>query len=187
MSTDDKQDYNIPKPEEWKKLMADIGKSNNGSPQYYLPHKSGWGKIFGDIEFASVDTEVDKAAAAAEADEKKHFARFQSPMAGILNKSAKVNIKPNQRYEIEFKVLTNSSTGFCAATVTFINEAGTSVGLPCSTGITLSGLAPEIFTPVTFVTHPTPEGAVKAQLALVVFGVEPNKVVEIEKVSMKKI
>lgn len=160
---------------------------DNGNPAYYLPNKTGWGKIFGNVDMHQDETEAEKMVSQAAAEEKELLARFQSPMAGILNRTLKSNIKPKQRYEVEFKISTNSRTGFFAATLTYTNESGTPVGLPSSTGVALSTLTPDSDAPISFVTLPAPDGAVKAQLAFVVFGVESNKTVALEKVSVKKI
>lgn len=181
------QEYSYPNPEEWKKMLAQTTQSNNGNPQYYLPNKNGWGRIFGDVEMDQTDPEVEKEVSKSATEEKKSLARFQSPMAGILHRSLKNKIKPAQRYEVEFKVSTNSRTGFFAATLTYTNESGTPIGLPSSTGIPLNTLVPGSDTPISFVTLPAPGDAVKAQLAFVVFGVESNKSVDLEKVSVKKI
>lgn len=182
MAKKGKPEYIIPNPRELQKMFA--GKSKDEMQEYRKPDKDGWGKLFGEIDIAS--TSIKATDIETEGSTKKYFARFLSSMSGI-KQTVKTEIKPDQRYEVEFKAATNSSTGFLAATVNFVNEAGIPVGRPYSTGIKLGTVEPDSYTPVSIVTGPAPKGAAKAQLTFVVFGAEMNKVVDIEKPSFKAI
>ncbi len=184
MSKKGQPEYNIPDAKEWQKMFAGIGKSKDSKREYYKPNKAGWSKIFGEVDIASSD--IEEAEVEGQSTEKKYFARFLSSMSGIMQ-IVKTEIKPEQRYEVGFKVATNSSAGFLAATVTFVNNARIPVGRPYSIGVKLGTLEPDSCTPVSFVTGPAPKGAVKAQLAFVVFGTETDKVVDIDKPSFKAI
>jgi len=183
MSKKAKTKYNMPKPEEWQKMFAGIGNPKKDK-EYYKPNKEGWGKIFGEVDISSAETKT--ANVEAEGKKKGGFARFHYPMSGIMQK-VKTEIKPNQRYEIGFKVSTDSSSGFLASTLTFLSDAGAPLGLPSSTGVKLNSLEPGSFCPVSFISGSAPEGAAKAQLAFVVFGIEQDKVVDIDDVSFKVI
>lgn len=182
MSKKKKPENNIPGPGEWQKMFAGMGKPKDS--KYYKPNKDGWSKIFGEVDLVSANIEADKVE--AEGTKKKYFTRFLTPMSGIMQ-TVNTEIKPEQRYEVGFKSATNSSAGFLAATVTFISDTGAPLGLPSSTGVKLATLQPDTYTPVSFVTGPAPRGAAKAQLTFVVFGVEQEKTVDLDKVSFKGI
>ncbi len=184
MSKKGKPDYNIPNPGELQKMFTGTGKSKEAKKEYYKQDKAGWGKIFGESDINSAD--IDAAKVETEGVEKNYFARFISSMSGI-RQTVQTEIKPEQRYEVEFKAATNSSTGFLAATVTFMNEAGAPVGRPHSTGIKLGTLEPGSYNPVSLITEPAPKGAAKAQLTFIVFGAEMSKTVDIDRPSFKTI
>jgi len=178
-----KPEFPIPNPGEWQTMFAGINMPKNGK-KYFKPTKDGWSKIFGDIDLVSSHTESDKVE--AEGVKKNYLARFLSPMSGVM-RITEMEIKPDQRYEVSYQAATNSSAGFLATTVTFLNSNNTPLGIPSSGGVKLSTLETESYSPVSFVTGPAPEGAVKAQLAFVVFGAEQNKFVDLDKVSFTNI
>lgn len=181
MSKKSKTKNNIPGPEEWQKMFAGMSKPKDA--KYYKPNKDGWSKIFGDVDMVSTDIETENVE--AEGAKKKYFTRFLTPMSGIMQTVSTV-IEPEQRYEVGFKAATNSSAGFLASNVTFISDTGAPLGLPSSTGVKLDTLQTNTYTPVSFVTRPAPVGAAKAQLTFVVFGVDQEKIVDLDKVSFKK-
>ncbi len=178
-----KPEFPIPTTAEWTTMFTRMDMSKKGK-KYFKPNKDGWSKIFGDIDLVSADDEGDTVV--AETVNKKYLARFLSPMSGVMQ-VVQTEIKPGQRYEVGYTASTDSSAGFLATTVTFLKDNGAPVGIPSSGGVKLNTLEPGSATPVSFVTGPAPEGAVKAQLAFVVFGLEQDKVVDIHKVSLKGI
>jgi len=180
MSKKDKQRSTISGAAAWQTMHTGIRKSKD----YYKKDSSGWGKIFGEVDIVSTDLETAKVE--TEGEKKSYFARFLSPMSGIVQ-AVQTEIKQDQRYELGFDVATNSRAGVLAATVTFFNDAKKPVGLPSSTGVKLSTLEPDSYSPVSFVTRPAPEGAVSAQLTFTVFGAEYQKVVDLDKVALKEI
>ncbi|PKM44548.1 MAG: hypothetical protein CVV03_07590 [Firmicutes bacterium HGW-Firmicutes-8] len=180
MSKKGKQQHNITGPAAWQTMSAGVRKSK----EYYKKDKAGWGKIFGEVDIVSTDNEESQVE--TEGVKKNYFARFLSPMSGIVQ-AVQTQIKPEQRYEVGFDVATSSRAGVLATTVTFFNDAKKPVGLPSSTGVKLSTLEPDSYSPVSFVTRPAPEGAVSAQLTFTVFGAEYQKVVDLDKVALKEI
>jgi len=182
MSGKGKKDFNIPNQADWARMFTGMSKSKK--KEYFKPNKEGWSKIFGEADIVSADIEAAKVE--TEGAKKNYLARFLSPMSGIMH-TVQTEIKPEQRYEVMYAASTNSDAGFLATTITFVNEKGIPVGLPSSIGVKLNTLETDSYTPVSFVTGPVPEGAVKANIAFTVFGAEQDKVVDIKKVNFKKI
>lgn len=183
MAKKKKPEFPIPTQAEWQTMFAGMDMSKQGK-KYFAPNQDGWRKIFGDVDLVSANVDVDKIE--AEGSKKKYLARFLSPMSGVMQ-ILETEIKPGQRYEVGYKVSTNSNAGFLATTVTYLDGNGTPLGAPSSSGVKINSLETDTYTPVSFVTNPAPEGAAKAQLVFVVFGVEKDKNVDINKVSFKKI
>lgn len=185
MPNDNKPDFsNI----DWEKMFGENFKNKiqkNGSNQKKsVTDTFGWLKVVGDSDIKSSGAESVTVEAAG--DQKSYFARMLSPVT-IITKTEKTAVKPEQRFEIGFSASTNSSSGFLAATATFINESGTPMGVPSSVGVKLNTLNNSSPSPVSFITGPAPEGAKGTQLALCVFGVELEKYVDINQVSIKEI
>lgn len=178
-----KPEFSIPTQTEWQVMFAGMDMSKQGK-QYFSPNQDGWRKIFGDVDLVSTNTDENKVE--AEGINKKYLARFISPMSGVMQ-IVETGINSGQRYEVGYKVSTNSDAGFLATTVTYLNANGAPLGVPSSSGVKINSLETDTYTPVSFVTNPAPEGAVKAQLVFVVFGMEQDKSVDINKVTFKKI
>jgi len=133
-------------------------------------HESGWMIITGNVDISAKEG---------------HSARFLSPMS-VMVKTVDTKIKPEKRYEIGYDVATDSTAGFLSSTVTFLKDNGKPVGKPTSAGVKLSTLAPDSYSPVSYITGPAPKEAVKAQLTFTVYGAEYNKKVDINKLSFKE-
>ncbi|MBU7007089.1 hypothetical protein [Phosphitispora fastidiosa] len=178
-----KPEFPIPSQDQWQTMFAGMNMSKNGE-KYFKPTKDGWSKIFGDIDL--VPAHQKGAEAEAKGVKKNYMARFLSPMSGVMQ-TTEMEIKPEQRYEVSYQAATNSSAGFLATTVTFLNSNNTPLGIPSSGGVKLSTLETGSYSPISFATCPAPEGAVKAQLSFVVFGLEADKYADIDTVSFKVI
>ncbi|HWI54540.1 MAG TPA: hypothetical protein VNT57_02500 [Desulfobacteria bacterium] len=175
-----KSDLAIPGHAEWEAMFTGMGVRKNGK-KYYKPTEDGWSKMFGDIDLVSA--KADKNKVKAKGGTKTYSARLSSPMSGVMQ-TVTTEIKPGQRYEVSYNASTNSSSGFLATTVTFLSNNDAPLGMPSSGGVKLSTLESG-YTPVSFATGPAPEEAAKAQLAFIVFGQEPDKSANIDKVSFK--
>lgn len=178
-----KSDFPIPSQHQWQAMFTGMGFAKNGK-DYFKPTKDGWSKLFGDTDLVSANAEADDVK--AEGVKKNYSARFLSPMSGVMQ-IVETEIKSGQRYEVSYKASTNSSAGFLATTVTFLNSKNTPLGIPSSGGVKLNTLENGAYTPVSFVTGPAPDGAAKAQLAFIVFGSEQDKFADIAKVHFKEI
>lgn len=157
----------------------------------FEPNAFGWRTLLGNVDFTSTpvptaEYETMARGAGVQDAGQEFFARFSAPMAGV-SKSIKTGIEPGKKYEAGFNVASDSATGFFTATVTFLNEKGIPLGIPCSTGVKLGDMQPDQYAPVSFVAGPAPKGAVQADLALIAVGAAPDKVIDINQVYFKEI
>lgn len=178
-----KPEFPVPTRAEFETMFSGMDMSKKGK-KYFKANEDGWSKIFGDVDLVSANSVVNKTD--AQGSKKDYLARFLSPMSGVMQ-IVETGLKAGKRYEVGYKVSTNSDAGFLATTVTYLNENGTPMGVPSSSGVKINSLEANTSTPVSFVTNPAPEGAVKAQLVIVVFGMEQDKNIDIHKVTFKTI
>jgi len=150
----------------------------------YQANEFGWRTLLGSVSFAPVSALASGNEPGPDTGE-KYIARFSPPMSAI-SQSIITGIEAGKKYEVGFGVASNSPTGFFSATVTFINDQGTILGTPYSTGVKLSNLQPGEFSPVSFVAGPATKGATKADVTLIAVGASPEKVIDIDQVYFKE-
>ncbi|MBZ4654731.1 MAG: hypothetical protein JG781_2088 [Peptococcaceae bacterium] len=158
--------------------------SKQSNKDYYQVDALGWGKLLGTVELSS--SPASAAGSAANTTGKNYFARFYSPVSAI-GQTIKTGIHAGNKYELKFNIANDSATGFFAATVNFLNDAGVPLGAPSSTGIKLSEIQDGNYSPVSFVTEAAPEGTTQAQLVFVAVGTSPEKCVDINRVIFKEV
>ncbi|HHW41815.1 MAG TPA: hypothetical protein GXX19_11870 [Syntrophomonadaceae bacterium] len=150
----------------------------------YQANEFGWRTLLGSVSFAPVSA-LAPGSEPGPADTERYFARFSPPMSAI-SQSIITGIEAGKKYEVGFNVASNSPTGFFSATVTFLNDRGTILGTPYSTGVKLSNLQPSEFAPISFVAGPAPKGAAKADVTLIAVGASPEKVIDINGIYFKE-
>lgn len=151
------------------------------SQEHYQPNEFGWRTLLGSVSFASVSPLASGSKPHQADTGEGYFARLSPPMSAI-SQSIITGIEAGKKYEVGFSIASTSPTGFFSATVTFLNDRGTILGTPYSTGVKLSNLQPGEFAPVSFVAGPAPKGATKADLTLIAVGAAPEKVIDINEV-----
>ncbi|MCG8402331.1 MAG: hypothetical protein MJA84_12160 [Firmicutes bacterium] len=162
----------------------------------------GWRKLIGAVELSAdpqtltntivfaqnaQDEEAKSGALLnASATEKKYLARFFSPMSAIAQ-NVTTGIRAGKEYEVGFNVASDCQTGFFSVTVTFLDDAGATVGFADTIGVRLCDLQTDTYSRHSFVTRPAPEGATKAQIVFSAIGATPQKVVDMDKIYVQEV